>query len=309
MSRVAGIDCGTNSIRLLIADVDEDGVAQDVVRRMEVVRLGEGVDETGRLSPAALERTRRALESYAADMSDHGVEAVRMVATSATRDASNSAEFTALVESTIGIKPEVISGGEEAELSYTGAMSRLPPTDAPRLLVDTGGGSTEFVLGEGEDVIASRSVQIGCVRMTERHFRTDPPSSAELDAALLDISTAVDEALAEVSTDHGPDDFVAVAGTATTLAGVALGLDRYDPAVIDGTRLSYSQVEEVTQELAAMDVSARSALGVMHPGRADVIVGGALILRTIMERAGLATMLVSEHDILDGITISAAQRP
>ncbi|MFC4333763.1 Ppx/GppA phosphatase family protein [Salininema proteolyticum] len=308
MGRYAGIDCGTNSIRLLVADVDDHGVAHDLVRRMEVVRLGEGVDKTGRLGEQALERTRKALHAYAEDISELNAEGIRMVATSATRDADNAAEFAGMVRSIIGIEPEVISGDEEARLSYVGAMSRLPETDGLRLLVDTGGGSTEFVTGHGDDVGAARSVQIGCVRMTERHLHSDPPAAGEVDAALLDITAAVDEALAAVMTGEKVGEFVAVAGTATTIAAVALGLDKYDSETIDGTRLSYSQVAEVTRDLAAMDVSARLANPVMHPGRADVIVGGALILRTIMERANLSEMTVSEHDILDGITVSVAER-
>ncbi|WP_428831709.1 Ppx/GppA phosphatase family protein, partial [Glycomyces tenuis] len=192
MRRVAGIDCGTNSIRLLIADIDGDGRLHDVVRRMEVVRLGEGVDDTGRLSAAALERTRAALADYTARIREHGAEAVRMVATSATRDAANAHEFTAMVTSVLGAAPEVISGDEEARLSFTGAAATLPEPAGQRLLVDIGGGSTEFVRGSGSEVLAAISVDVGCVRMTERHLRSDPPAVSEVDAAAADIRAIVD---------------------------------------------------------------------------------------------------------------------
>jgi exopolyphosphatase/guanosine-5'-triphosphate,3'-diphosphate pyrophosphatase len=303
--RVAGIDCGTNSIRLLIADIDEAGRLHDVVRRMEVVRLGEGVDRTGRLSEAALERTRVALADYTAQIREHGVEAVRMVATSASRDAANAADFEAMVESVLGQAPEVITGDEEARLSFTGAVATLPAHVGQRLLIDIGGGSTEFVRGEGAEVVAAISVDIGCVRMTERHLRSDPPRPEEIDDAVADITVVADEALKVADPEREATELVAVAGTATTIAAIALGLKAYDPEAIDGTRLTYSQVERVTEDLAAADHEARLAIPVMHPGRADVIVGGALVLRTIMERAQLEEVLISEHDILDGIALSA----
>ncbi|WP_035735937.1 Ppx/GppA phosphatase family protein [Glycomyces arizonensis] len=305
MRRVAGIDCGTNSIRLLIADVDDAGRLHDVVRRMEVVRLGEGVDDTGRLSAAALERTRAALADYTAQIRGHGAEAVRMVATSASRDAANAHEFTAMVESVLGTAPEVITGDEEARLSFTGAVATLPELVGQRLLVDIGGGSTEFVRGSGAEVLAAKSVDVGCVRMTERHLRSDPPAPAEIEAAVADIHSIVDAALAVADPDRVAGELVAVAGTATTIAGIALDLAAYDADAIDGTKLSYEQVAKVTGDLASADHAARLAIPVMHPGRADVIVGGALVLRTIMERSGLSSVLVSEHDILDGIALSA----
>lgn len=305
MRRGAGIDCGTNSIRLLIADVDEEGRLHDVVRRMEVVRLGEGVDETGRLSKAALERTRAALVDYTAQIRDHGVEAVRMVATSASRDAANARDFTVMVESVLGVAPEVVSGEEEARLSFTGAVATLSDPVGQRLLVDIGGGSTEFVRGAGTEVLAATSVDVGCVRMTERHLRSDPLVPSEVDAAVVDIRAAVEEALAVADPDRTAGELVAVAGTATTIAGIALELSAYDADVIDRTRLSYEQVAKVTDGLVRADHAARLAIPVMHPGRADVIVGGALVLRTIMECCGADAVLVSEHDILDGIALSA----
>ncbi|MEV3935235.1 Ppx/GppA phosphatase family protein [Glycomyces sp. NPDC049804] len=303
--RVAGIDCGTNSIRLLIADIDETGRLHDVVRRMEVVRLGEGVDRTGRLSDAALERTRVALADYTAQIREHGVEAVRMVATSASRDAENAADFKSMVTAVLGQDPEVITGDEEARLSFTGAVATLPVHEGQRLLIDIGGGSTEFVRGTGADVAAAISVNVGCVRMTERHLRSDPPHADEIAGAVADITGIADGALAVADAGREATELVAVAGTATTIAAIALGLKEYDADAIDGTRLSYEQVAQVTADLAAADHEQRLAIPVMHPGRADVIVGGALVLRTIMERSGIDSVLISEHDILDGIALSA----
>jgi exopolyphosphatase/guanosine-5'-triphosphate,3'-diphosphate pyrophosphatase len=303
--RVAGIDCGTNSIRLLIADIGDDGRLRDVVRRMEVVRLGEGVDRTGRLADAALERTRTALADYTAQIRREGAEAVRMVATSASRDAANAADFTAMVETVLGQAPEVITGDEEARLSFTGAVATLPAHAGQRMLIDIGGGSTEFVRGTGSDVLAAISMDVGCVRMTERHLRSDPPRPDEIDAAVADVTGLVDRGLAVADADRDATELVAVAGTATTIAGIALGLPAYDADAIDGSRLSYEQVAKVTADLAAADHAARLAIPVMHPGRADVIVGGALVLRTVMERSGIDSVLISEHDILDGIALSA----
>ena len=224
--RVAGIDCGTNSIRLLIADI-EDGALTDVVRRMEIVRLGEGVDKTGRLSEAALERTRKALTDYAGQIRDLGVPEgrVRMVATSASRDAANADEFTAMVKGILGVAPEVITGDEEAALSFGGAVRGLPSTvDAPYLVVDIGGGSTEFVLG-AETVEAAKSVDIGCVRMTERHLHDDPPTAAQIEAAVADITAAVDTALTTVDPSRTARTLVGLAGSVTTVTALVLGLD------------------------------------------------------------------------------------
>ncbi|WP_035748462.1 Ppx/GppA phosphatase family protein [Glycomyces sp. NRRL B-16210] len=302
---MAGIDCGTNSIRLLIADVDADGRLHDVVRRMEVVRLGEGVDQTGRLSEAALARTRAALADYTAQIREHDVAAVRMVATSASRDAANAADFEAMVESVLGQAPEVITGDEEARLSFTGAVATLPAHQGQRLLVDIGGGSTEFVRGTGSEVLAAVSVNVGCVRMTERHLHADPPTVDEIGAAVADITDIAEQALAVADAGREATELVAVAGTATTVAAISLGLKAYDADAIDGTRLTYAEVARVTAELAVADHAERLAIPVMHPGRADVIIGGSLVLRTIMERTGIGAVLISEHDILDGIALSA----
>lgn len=295
--RVAAVDCGTNSVRLLIADVDSGGL-RDVVRRMEIVRLGAGVDRTGRLSAAALERTRVALGDYAAVIAGAGVDRVRMVATSATRDASNAEDFRAMVVATLGVSPLVVSGGEEARLSFDGAVRGLPPDDY--LVVDIGGGSTEFVTAG-----AAVSVDIGCVRMTERHLHSDPPLPAEVAAAEADIGAAVDRALAVVGSGSA-GALVGLAGSVTTVAAIALGLPDYEPARIHHARVSYEDVARVTAELLRTSRVDRLALPVMHPGRADVIGAGALILRIVMERTGAPSIVASEHDILDGIAYSLA---
>ncbi|MDG4763831.1 Ppx/GppA phosphatase family protein [Solwaraspora sp. WMMD406] len=346
---MAGIDCGTNSIRLLVADLAAGGAGApaaeqltaepltDVVRRMEIVRLGEGVDQTRRLAPAAIERTRRALVGYAAEIDSLGVDRVRMCATSASRDASNAADFVAMVEATLGITPEVLTGDEEARLTFAGAVGGLAGTARPPyLVVDIGGGSTEFVRGT-DGVDQAVSVDIGCVRMTERHLTADPPTAEQIQAAQRDVADAVDRALAAVrpsgpavrpsgpadaagpSDPSGPVDsagptglagsaadvtLVGLAGSVTTVAGIALGLDEYRPELLHHATISYDAVAEVTADLLAMPVARRLGIPVMHPGRADVIAAGALVLRTIMERAGVSSVVASEHDILDGICLS-----
>ena len=302
MTRVAAIDCGTNSVRLLVADVDTP-VPTDVVRRMEIVRLGRGVDRTGRLAPAAIEATRVALADYAEQIRDLGVARTRMVATSATRDAANADEFRSMVERTLGVTPEVVTGEEEAHLSFAGAVQGLPADlAAPYLVVDIGGGSTEFVLGTAEPV-AAISVDIGCVRMTERHLLDDPPTPDQIAAAERDIEAAVDRALTAVP-GRDARTLVGLAGSVTTVTGLALGLDQYRPEVIHHARISYEQVSKVTADLLAMTRAERLALPVMHPGRADVIGAGALILKVLMREVGLGAVVASEHDILDGICLS-----
>jgi len=305
VSRVAAIDCGTNSVRLLIADLPADPARPltDLVRRMEIVRLGEGVDRTGRLHPAAIERTRAVLAGYATEIAELGAERVRMCATSASRDASNADDFRAMVRATLGIEPEVVSGDEEAVLSFTGAVRGLA-AEPPYLVVDIGGGSTEFVLGDST-VHCAISVDVGCVRMTERHLHDDPPTAAQVTAAEADITAAVDRALAAV-TGRDAATLVGLAGSVTTVAALALGLDGYRPERIHHARISYPDVAKVTADLLAMSTARRLALPVMHPGRADVIGAGALVLRVVMERAGQPTVVASEHDILDGIAWSLA---
>lgn len=302
MKRVAAIDCGTNSVRLLIADAGAAGLS-DVSRQMRIVRLGEGVDKTGRLSPAAIERTRVALVGYAAEIAAAGVEAARMVATSASRDASNAADFRSMVHQVLGFDPEVITGDEEARLSFAGAVRGLT-AEPPYLVVDIGGGSTEFVVGTA-DVDAAISVDIGCVRMTERHLHGDPPAPEQVAAAEADITAAVDRALAAVG-GHRARTLVGLAGSVTTVTALALGLPEYDPARIHRARISAGDVAKVTADLLGKTAEQRLATPVMHPGRADVIGAGALILRTIVDRSGADSVIASESDILDGIAYSLA---
>ncbi|TDC33486.1 Ppx/GppA family phosphatase [Micromonospora sp. 15K316] len=309
---MAAIDCGTNSIRLLVADLPDPAAGPespltDLSRRMEIVRLGQDVDRTGRLAPEAIERTRVALVDYAAEFEKLGAERVRMCATSATRDAENADEFRAMVERTLGVAPEVVSGDEEARLSFTGAVRGLPAdAKAPFLVVDIGGGSTEFVVGTREGgVRAAVSMDIGCVRMTERHLHGDPPSVAEIAAAQADIAVAVDRALTVVPGREAAT-LVGLAGSVTTVVAIAQGLRAYDPARIHHARVSYDAVAEVTADLLGKTREQRLAIPVMHPGRADVIGAGALVLKVIMERAGMPSVVASEHDILDGIAWSLA---
>ena len=315
MTRVASIDCGTNSIRLLVADVPPSGAHADLLRRMEVVRLGQGVDATGRLAPEAVERTRRVLAEYAAAARDLGATAVRMVATSATRDAANRADFEAMVAATLGRLPDVVTGREEAELSFLGATASLDaaavahgsaPPPPPFLVVDIGGGSTEFVLGDGNGVRAARSVDIGCVRLTERHLDGDPPTAEQVAWAEADIRAALADVRAEVPVDEAAT-LVGLAGSVTTVAALALELPAYDADAIHGSRITVDDVRTVTADLLAATRSRRAALPVMHPGRVDVIGAGALILRVLMDEFGAREVVVSEHDILDGIALRLAR--
>jgi exopolyphosphatase/guanosine-5'-triphosphate,3'-diphosphate pyrophosphatase len=315
VTRVAAIDCGTNSIRLLVADVLAEGAHTDLLRRMEVVRLGQGVDATGRLAPEAIERTRLVLAEYAAQARELGVERVRMVATSATRDAANRADFEQMVIATLGQLPDVVSGVEEAELSYLGATASLAaaavahgavPPRPPFLVVDIGGGSTEFVLGDAGGVRAARSVDIGCVRLTERHLHSDPPPPDEVQAAEADVRAALELVAADVPVRQATT-LVGLAGSVTTVAALALGLPAYDPDAIHGSRIPVAGVRSVTAGLLSATRAKRAAHPVMHPGRVDVIGAGALVLRVIMDAFDLEEVVVSEHDILDGIALRLAR--
>ncbi|MFI5926783.1 exopolyphosphatase [Micromonospora sp. NPDC051543] len=306
---MAAIDCGTNSIRLLVADLPEESAGPqaplaDVTRRMEIVRLGQGVDRTGRLAPEAIERTRVALASYAADIEKFGAQRVRMCATSASRDAANAADFTEMVRQTLGVAPEVVSGDEEARLSFTGAVRGLPAdAEEPFLVVDIGGGSTEFVVGDRAGLRSAISVDIGCVRMTERHLAGDPPTPEQVAAAEADIAAVVDRALAAVPGREAAT-LIGLAGSVTTVVAIAEGLQGYDPERIHYARVSYEAVARVTTDLLELTRAQRLEIPVIHPGRADVIGAGALVLRVIMERAGMPSVVASEHDILDGIAWS-----
>jgi exopolyphosphatase/guanosine-5'-triphosphate,3'-diphosphate pyrophosphatase len=306
MTRVAAVDCGTNSIRLLIADADPDtGELTSLDRRMEIVRLGQGVDRTGRLAPEALERTFAACRAYARAIEEHGARRLRFAATSASRDAENREEFTRGVREILGVEPEVITGDQEAEFSFTGATKELSgrdDLDKPYLVVDIGGGSTEFVVGE-DRVRAARSVDIGCVRLTERHQLSDPVTKDQIAGMRADIAAALDEAERTVPLGEART-LVGLAGTVTTLAGIALDLDSYDPAAIHHSRVGFERVRELTGRLLHATHEERAAIPVMHSGRVDVIGAGALVLQAIMERTGAGEVVVSEHDILDGIAWS-----
>lgn len=302
--RVAAVDCGTNSVRLLIADV-LPGRKVDVLRQMRVVRLGEGVDRTGELSPQALERTRVALVDYAATCRQYDVERIRMVATSATRDARNRSAFTEMVEVVLGVTPDVVSGAEEAALSFTGATGDLRDNEsapAPYLVIDIGGGSTEVVIGSA-GVQAALSVDVGCVRLTERHLWADPPTAAQIAAARVDVMSALDQVAAAVPVEQARTA-IGLAGSVTTVAALALGLPAYDSEAIHLSRLSARHIRVVSERLLGMTRAQRADLPVMHPGRVDVIGGGALVLEAVVERFGLDEVLVSERDILDGIALS-----
>ncbi|MFD4875186.1 exopolyphosphatase [Streptomyces sp. NPDC058420] len=314
MTRVAAVDCGTNSIRLLVADVDPaTGQLVDLDRRMTIVRLGQGVDKTGRLAPEALERTFAACRDYAAIIRELGAERLRFVATSASRDASNRDDFVRGVVEILGVEPEVITGDEEAELSFTGATRELTGRDdlaKPYLVVDIGGGSTEFVVGD-DAVRAGRSVNIGCVRMTERHLVrdgkvTDPPTPDQITAMRADIEAALDLAEETVPLREART-LVGLAGSVTTVSAIAQNLPAYDTEAIHHSRVSYDRVREITESLLRSTHAERAAIPSMHPGRVDVIGAGALVLLSIMERVGASEVVVSEHDILDGIAFKAAE--
>jgi len=317
MSRVAAIDCGTNSIRLLVADVttgaDGGPAYRDVHREMRIVRLGQGVDATGVLAPEALERTRAALADYTAVLRREGVDRVRMVATSATRDAANRDDFFGMVRATLGSDAEVISGDEEAQLSFVGAVGDLDPADGPFVVVDVGGGSTELVVGEltasGAVVTAARSVDVGSVRITERCLPGDPPTADEVREARSVAAGILAEAFAAVPVE-GVRTWVGVAGTITTLSAVAQGLPEYDPAAVHLSRLTGADLHRTADELLGLSREERGRHGAIHPGRIDVIGGGALIVdelaRELRGRAGITELVVSEHDILDGIARSVA---
>lgn len=306
MSRVAAVDCGTNSVRLLVCDVEGRSKAE-LHREMRVVRLGQGVDRTGELAPEALERTKAALVDYAATCRRLGVEHIRMVATSATRDARNRSDFVAMVRAVLEVEPEVVSGQLEAELSFDGATRGLDPEQGPFLVVDVGGGSTEFVLGTA-GVQAACSVDVGCVRLTERHLRGDPPTVAQIAAAQADVDAALDRVRQVVPVEQ-TRTAVGLAGSVTTVAALALHLSQWDSDAVHLSRLAAQQVRDVTESLLAATRAERAALPVMHPGRVDVIGAGALVLRSVVDRFELDEVLVSESDILDGIAWSAAATP
>jgi len=310
--RAAAIDCGTNSIRLLIADVSA-GRLRDVHRETRIVRLGQGVDATGEFAPEAIARTRAALVDYAALLRAHGVDRARMVATSAARDVANRDVFFAMTAEVLGaVVPgavaEVITGDEEAALSFSGAVAELDSAAAPFVVVDLGGGSTEIALGTGA-VVASYSADIGCVRLTERCLRSDPPTPEEVQAARRVVRERLEVALGVVPVE-GARSWVGLAGTFTTLSALAHNMTAYDSAAIHLSRVPGANLLAVCERLIGMTRAQRAALGPMHEGRADVIAGGAIVVeelaRELRARAGIDELIVSEHDILDGIVLSIA---
>ena len=304
MSRVAAIDCGTNSIRLLIADIT-GGKFKEVLRTMEIVRLGQGVDQNKSFHPDAIARTLSAVEKFAQLIASKGVEKIRFCATSATRDASNRELFTNGVKKILGVEVEVIPGEQEAALSFIGATKELSQSDGPFLVVDIGGGSTEFVFGS-EKVEFAKSVNIGCVRMSERHLNLQPPTMAQIAEAIIDIDLAITQA-AKVVPISQAKSLVAVAGTATTVAAAALKLAEYDRYLIHLSRISAPSVHQVAAMFQSMNKDQIAALGYMHPGRVDVITAGALVLSRIMAATGASEFIASESDILDGIAWSLSK--
>jgi exopolyphosphatase/guanosine-5'-triphosphate,3'-diphosphate pyrophosphatase len=301
LSRVAAIDCGTNSIRLLIADIS-GGKFKEVLRDMEIVRLGQGVDENKSFHPDAINRTLAAVEKFKNQLTGKGVEKIRFCATSATRDAANRDLFIDGVRQILGVEVEVIPGEEEARLSFNGATKELLQSDAPFLVVDIGGGSTEFVYGNKE-VEFAKSVDIGCVRMSERHLKSQPVEMSQVAQAIIDIDKAIAQAAAVVPISTAKT-LVAVAGTATTIAAAALDLETYDRYAIHLSRIPAEKVHKVSAAFQAMTKSEISKLGFMHPGRVDVITAGSLVLSRVMAATGATEFVASESDILDGMAWS-----
>ncbi|AGF71980.1 Ppx/GppA phosphatase family protein [Corynebacterium halotolerans] len=314
MTRVAAVDCGTNSIRLLVCDVEGPRMTE-IHRTMEIVRLGKGVDATGELDPAAIERTRVALERFVGIMEFEQVKAVRMVATSATRDASNREDFFAMTGELLGrISPgaraEVITGEEEALLSFRGAITDIDPDRGPFCVIDLGGGSTEFVVGNADgELLGTHSAQMGCVRLTERIMRSDPPTETEVEIAREYVAERVADVEKIVPVGKAAT-FVGCAGTFTTLSALAQGLESYDPNEIHGSELRFDALRLMTRHLIETSADTRALNPVIHPGRADVIGGGSVIVDGIMEmierNTSADTFVISEKDILDGIVAGLA---
>ena len=299
--RVAAIDCGTNSIRLLIADIDGTNF-REIVREMEIVRLGQGVDKTGQFNPDAITRTLAAVDTYARTIAAKGVEKIRFCATSATHDATNRDLFINGVKERLGIEPEVIPGEVEAALSFQGATKDFNKTEGPFLVIDIGGGSTEFVFGT-DKVEFAKSMNIGCVRMSERHFTGGEAEPGQIAEATADIDEAIAQA-AKIVPIKDAKTLIAVAGTATTVAAAALDLPEYDRYSIHLSRISAEKTHAISKQFLAMSRDARAALGYMHPGRVDVIGAGALVLSRIMYATGASEFVASESDILDGMVWS-----
>jgi len=301
MSQVAVIDCGTNSIRLLIAEISGSNF-KEVIRTMEIVRLGQGVDENKAFHPDAINRTLLAVKSFKEIIDKNKVDKIRFCATSATRDAMNRNLFIDGVRDILNVQVEVIPGEEEAALSFTGATYQLDQGSGPFLVVDIGGGSTEFVYGD-KKVISAKSVNIGCVRMSERHLTNQPPTTDQIASAIVDIDIAITQAAVSVPINSAKS-LIAVAGTATTVAAAALNLSKYDRDLIHLSKISADKVHKVAQMFQSMSKSKISALPYMHEGRVDVITAGSLVLSRVMAATGAAEFVASESDILDGMAFS-----
>ena len=301
MSQVAVIDCGTNSIRLLIAEIS-GSTFKEVIRTMEIVRLGQGVDENKAFHPDAINRTLLAVKSFKEIIDRNKVDKIRFCATSATRDAMNRNLFIDGVRDILNVQVEVIPGEEEAALSFTGATYQLDQGSGPFLVVDIGGGSTEFVYGD-KKVISAKSVNIGCVRMSERHLTNQPPTMDQIASAIVDIDIAITHAAVSVPINSAKS-LIAVAGTATTVAAAALDLSKYDRDLIHLSKISADKVHKVAQMFQSMNKSEISALPYMHEGRVDVITAGSLVLSRVMAATGAAEFVASESDILDGMAFS-----
>lgn len=321
---VAGIDCGTNSIRLKVSRVDENGVEDIVPRILRVIRLGQDVDKTHRFADEALERAYAAAREFAGILAEHPVDGIRFVATSATRDAENREEFEDAIERILGVRPEVIPGTEEADLSFLGATSIVRrDVEAPYLVVDLGGGSTELVLG-GDGVTepvtqvqAAFSMNIGSVRMTERHLRNDPPAEAQIDEAIQDIDEHIDEAFRTVPAGKART-IIGVSGTVTTMTALSVGLTEYDHSVVDGARCTLEDAFAVDDRFLRMPREERLTYKTIHPGRVDVVGGGALVWSRVLARVSEAaqadhgqaidSFMASEHGLLDGIVLDYGTR-
>ncbi|MGH3413852.1 MAG: exopolyphosphatase [Marmoricola sp.] len=307
MTRVAAFDCGTNSLRLLVVDLDPaTGHAREIDRQMRIVRLGEGVDRTGRISATALQRVMAAVDDFVAIVDRHQVERIRFCATSAAREAENTGDFVAAVRARVGVAPDLVDGSEEARLSFAGAVRSLRASlPTPYLVADIGGGSTELVLGSPEGEVSDvASLDLGSVRMTERHLHSDPPTRDEIAAVRADVEATLDGCPFDPASAGA---VIGVAGTVTTIAAGALRLQAYDRSLIHHSVIDVASVQGMVTTLLHMSVEQRKALPYMHPGRADVIAGGGLVLTGLLRRADVYSMLVSEQDILDGIAWSLVE--
>jgi exopolyphosphatase / guanosine-5'-triphosphate,3'-diphosphate pyrophosphatase len=303
---VAVVDIGSNSTRLLIAALQDERVTAELVRGSNVTRLGAGVDRDGRLRDDAMQRVYAVLEDYATEIREHDCERAVAVLTSAVRDSANGEEFAATVRDRYGLDPYVLTGDQEAQLTYRGATSERDPDDrTPTLVLDIGGGSTEMIIGSGGEVAFHVSTQAGVVRQTERHLHDDPPTGAQVDALVADVRQILEQNVPESqrrAVGHG----IAVAGTATSLAAIAQALDPYDPDKVHGYRLSPAECDRILADLLSKDLEERRQVAGLHPDRAPTIVAGVLIFREVVRLFGLSEIEISEHDILRGAALTLA---